>query len=209
MKRLLIALMFLFWFGPALALEPPGEKAVPGTVEAVTYYVTDRLDSKRSRVELWTYRLVPDTAEDPWGEKRMYGAHEIRKEIFGKQGDGVTETHKLWHSEIRTEKKPTYLREVLTPNPAVLDPGERSYGFVEERTVADDRVVMSYPVFYSVKQELRGFYRMTLQIFLPDGKYTEIVRHYREGEYFLPLRESRVVKYGDEVLAYLVFARMR
>lgn len=209
MKRLPIALALLCWCGSALAQKSLENETVFSRADAATYYVADRLDSKRSRIELWTYRLVPDVAKDADGEDRTYDAHEIRKEIIGKRDGGIVETHKLWHSEIRPEKEATYFREVLTPNPSVLDPGERSYGFVEERSVEDDRIIMSYPVFYSVKQELRGFYRITFQAFLPDGKYAEIVRHYREGEYFLPLRESHVVKYGDQVLTYFVFARMK
>lgn len=212
MRKILIALASLFLCSLVAAQTPLPTVVIFGPVKAATYTVEDSSNPERNRIELWTDQIVPDMAEDMGGRNFLRKAHQVRKEVFGKRDKCVTETHRRWQSEVRSENERTYVRQVLQKNPVALDSGEQSYGYFEERSTADDSVIESYPVFYRVKEDSDGLYTIVFQKFIPGLLPLEVLeteRVYREGEYFLPLRESHTLKYDDKVVTKVVFTRTK
>lgn len=193
-----VAFLLLFVLGKVFAQEDPAEKPAYVLLAKAVYYMTDMLDGSNSRMESWEVRLAD-------GGKHM----TTFKAPFKNASVQYARTDGVWWNEIRTEGVTTYLRERYAVHPSRLDPGERSYGHMEERNVADDKMVASWPIFYEV-QGSDSMRRLIVHGFLPGNMHLVIVRVYWEGKgYFLPFQESLQMLEEGRTISYFVYARIQ
>lgn len=170
-------------------------------VAQAVYHVTDML-GKKKRTEAWEVRLpVPDYQyAKPYTVFKGSRGQTMFQEITS---DG------RWVDETRTEGLDTYLFERYDVHPSQLDPGESSFGHVEERSIQGDRVLLSWPIFFSVEEESSETLRLTVKSFMPGNRQLLIVRTYVQGELFAPLKESYQLTEGGTLLLHYLYERVR
>lgn len=189
--------VLLCLFGRALAQEGPTEKTAGDTLARAVYYMTDMLDGNNSRMEAWEIKRADK------------GEYMTFKAPFKSSTAHYTLTDGMWWNETRTEGNDTYLLERYATHPALLDPGERSFGHIEERNVTDDSVTGRWPIFYEV-QGAGSMRRLVMQGFLSRNMRLVIIRDYWEGKgYFLPFQESVWMLEGDSIISYFIYARIQ
>jgi hypothetical protein len=184
MKTTLAAVLFAFLQVSALA-----------QMDQAVYSVTNVLDEKKSRLELWSLN-VPEDKEI---------GYELTKEPFNKKS-ALSEKHvqKFWFKEIYPAGQTTYFRERLTRHPVTMRSGQRSYGYIEERNVKTHQVVKSFPIFYEVVG-MGDWKRATFKIYLSEGFEEVITRDFLQDFYYLPLQERRVVSQRGIVQSHLLY----
>lgn len=183
MKTILTGILFAFLQAGALA-------------QAV-YSVTDVLDTKQSRLELWSLSIPQD-------EEVSY---ELTKEPFNKKSVSLEkQVQKDWFKEIHQTGKPTYFRERLTKHPVIMRNGQTSYGYIEERDLTTGRLVNSFPVFYTVAG-IGVWRRVTFKIYLPDGVEETVITDFDRNLYPLPFLESRVITQHGVIQSHLIYKR--
>lgn len=182
MKTILAAILFAFLHTAAIS--------------QVIYTVTDALDAKRNRQEVW----MAQRAEDKESLYEVVKEDAAKKELFEKH------IQKKWFREIHQAGQLTYFRERLTLHPTQMENGERSYGYIEERNVKTDQVVNSFPVFYSLAT-LNALQRVIFKIYLPDGIEEVVTRDFYSRTYSFPFYESRVVSQYGVVQSHLIYKR--
>ncbi len=185
MKTILAVTLFAFLHVSALA-----------QVDQAVYKVTNVLDEKKSRLEIWTVTQPEDENV----------AYELTKEPFAKKAGAYFEKHtqRDWFKEIRQAGQPTYLRERLTKDPETMRNGQRSYGYVEERNIKTDEVVASFPIFYE-SVGMGDWKRVTFKAYLPDGIEEVVVRDFMQNFYYLPFQERRVVSQRGIIQSHLIY----
>lgn len=184
MKTILTAAVFVFLHISVLA-----------QVNQSVFSVTNVLDEKKSRLELWTL-------SQPLNIEVEY---ELTKEPFDKRGPPFEkQVQRDWFKEIYQAGQTTYFRERLTRDPEEMQTGQRSYGYIEERDVTTHKVVKSFPVFYEVAGII-DYKRATFKIYLSEGVEEVITRDFLQGYYFLPFQERRVVSQRGIVQSHLIY----
>jgi hypothetical protein len=194
-------LFFLLAFlcGNALAQKSLAEEMAESETWQGLYHVTDMVNPKNSRLEMWKQRVTPASAKG--GE-----TYEVIKEPFGGKVPSMTEISTEWLTESRTGKNESYLREFFTVHPATLHPGRRSFGYIERRATSGNLLIENSPMFYYAEEVLGG-YRVTFDIFLAGNETLRIIREYQENEYFIPMRESHVMSVDGAVTQHFIYAR--
>lgn len=162
------------------------------------YRVTDMVDQTYNRTETWVMSALMEK-----GSK----IYKLTKSTPAKDRAQETEIIRTWFVEVRNAGKPTYWKEVLSLHPREMDVGERSFGYIEERDVADDSVIKNWPLFCRI-EKIAGGRRATFTAYLAGNLILQVVRDYEESEtYYFPISESRVLMRGDEVQSHLIYAR--
>lgn len=136
---------------------------------------------------MWTYQEVSQVEKGnalypPCG----YFGHEITSETFGKREDAVTETTKIWHSEIRTQGGYAYLKENMSPPIDTKNPSRKRFGCVEKRDLKTDDLVESWPVVLrqgTVHPDLPNHHHLLLSEWIRRKDHAGI----QKGGYHLPL----------------------
>lgn len=181
MKTILAAILFAFLQTTAVA--------------QVVYSVTDVLDEKKSRLELWILNVPEDEEID----------HELIKEPFNKESTPFEkQVQRAWFKEIHQAGQPTYFRERLTRHPANMRNGQTSYGYIEERDVTTHRVINSFPVFYAAAG-MNLWKRVTFKIYLSNGVEEVVIKDFYKSLYHFPFLESRIVSQYGVVQSHLIY----
>lgn len=184
MKTILAATLFAFLHISALA-----------QIDQGVYSVTNVLDEKKSRLELWKLNIPMDVEVE----------YELTKEPLDKRSTPFEKhVQREYFKEIHQAGQPTYLKERLTEDPDEMRNGRRSYGYIEERDVKTHDVVNSFPVFYEVAG-IADYKRATFKIYLPDGIEEVVTRDFLRGFYYLPFQERRVVSQRGVVVSHLIY----
>lgn len=199
MRVLLVLLLLVF------ARIVSAQGVLPLTTEQATYHITDMMDKKNSRMETW--QVIYSSRVRPNG-RVFRGPYTVIKESSEKKNTQNVQSDGIWRDETRTDGQDTYLIERYETHPSLFSSEGSGFGYFEIRNTATDEVVTNWPVFFEVR-ELFGVYRFVLQGYMPDGLRLIIVRDYREGEYFSPLRESQSMVLGEEILSHYIFSRTK
>ncbi len=174
-----------------------------------TYAVTDVTVPEKSRLELWTFQVVAQIEKgNALNPPRVYLGHEITRETFGKRDDGITETTKIWHSEIRTEGGYAYLKEIFAPPADAENPSGRSFGRVEKRDLKTDELIESWPVFL-YKEPCAQICRIITTSFFPNGYVEQITREFKKEDIIFPSREIHITSQLSEVTSHLVYEKIK
>lgn len=162
------------------------EKEDPSSPSFI-YEVRDLVQGK-AWLEVWKLRKVQEKNEAVW---------EISKEAFGKSQDAITETYRNWWKDTRTKHALTYIRERFVTDPYLLKPGESSMGYIEERKVADESVIMQAPVFFATSGTSSEI-KITATYFLEDKKKI-IQSSYTERLDIIPFFERQTTIKGGKL----------
>lgn len=129
------------------------------------------------------------------------------KKSSGVKGLTETEFHSGDFHEIRYPEADVYYREIMMLFPIDLEPGQTSFGRVEQRRVSDDVITATFPVFCRI-EAIVGGRRAVFTAFFPGGGKLEIAKDYESNEmYAFPMRESHVISLFGEVSHHMIFAR--
>lgn len=197
MRTIIVAALLACLAGNAVA-----EGTEQRESEQAVYYVTDRVNEQNSRVESW------DISSDTSGRIDT-GPYTIRKTAFGKKGGQETTSDGRWQDEIRAEGQDTYLVERYDAHPAMYTEEGTGFGYFEIRKTEDDEVVDNWPVFFEIQEISGAAFRMTLRGYASDGRTHLVMRDYLKDRYFAPLRESRSVIRGGNVVSNLTLTRAK
>lgn len=184
MKTILTAALFAFLQASASA-----------QVQQALYSVSNALDAKQSRRELWSKEIIKG------------GISELTKEPFDKKGSAFEKRFvTYWFTEVYQAGQTTYFKEVLTHDPGEMGNGQTGYGYIEERDIKTDRVVNSFPVFYAIAG-MNTWMRATFKTYLPDGIEEVVTRDFNRNLYHFPFEENRIVSHRGVVVSHLIYKK--
>lgn len=189
--KLMIFVLMLTCIGTAAEENPVG------ALDSAKYHVTDVLNPQNNRIELWNLFDLLVTEDNSY-------RYRIIKRAFNSRNTEI-ETHTEWFTENRSSGDEHYLRLRFTIHPNDLEPGQASFGHVEE--LASDTQLQNWPMFYRLEIKKR-MYHASFSVFIPNGHMWHIVKEYEDGMYHFPRREENIIKLGEEIVDHIIHERI-
>lgn len=172
------------------------EENTADALDNAKYHVTDILNPQNDRLELWDKQDVPVQEEESFHYK-------ITKRVFGSK-IVETEIHTEWFTESRPGDDTNYLKMRFAAHPVTLEPGQRSFGHVEE--IGPGAQAHKWPMFY--KMEAVGKIRRTsFVVMIPNGHKWHIIKEYEDGMYHFPRKEENIIRLGGNVVEHTIHER--
>lgn len=155
------------------------------------YEVSDIL-SGSTKKEIWLTGQAKNS-EFVFLSKKI---HAITQENIETEVTDIVNGH--WLKKTQSPGKDSYHEEMMATLPFELEPGERSFGYINVRNVETNIITEAWPLFVAIEQDGERR-KATFTAFLPENKVIVTTRIYTDKSYMFP-SSLEVKKYKSGVM---------